>query len=260
MRRIYLLSVVLPVSFACASANPPPAAVAPTAASADYSTLVAAPDRSPEDKALDAGRQPGKLLEFIGVNQGMNVGEICSAGGYTTELLARAVGPNGKVYGENPKVILEKFAEQAWSARLSKPVMANVVRTDRELDSPFPAEVKNLDSVVNVLFYHDTVWLNADRTKMNSAIFSALKPGGTYIIVDHSARAGSGVADASTLHRIDEAKVRAEVESAGFKFSESTDFLRNPDDARDWNASPKSAGDKRGKSDRFALKFVKPQA
>ena len=109
-----------------------------------------------------------------------------------------------------------------------------------------------------VLFYHDTVWMGANRDRMNRAVFDALRPGGFYVIIDHAARAGSGTADAETLHRIDEAFVIAEVERAGFKLHAVGDFLRNPADKRDWNASPRTAGKRRGTSDRFALQFVKP--
>jgi predicted methyltransferase len=93
---------------------------------------------------------------------------------------------------------------------------------------------------------------------MNKAIYAALKPGGVYVIVDHSARAGDGLADVQTLHRIEEKVLRQEVEAAGFKLVATADFLRNPADARDWSASPRTAGERRGTSDRFVLKFAKP--
>ena len=137
--------------------------------------------------------------------------------------------------------------------------MRKVVRVDRELDDPFPAEARNLDAVFNILFYHDTIGMGADRDRMNRAIFAALRPGGFYFIVDHAARAGSGTADVQTLHRIDEAFVIAEIERAGFRLQAVGDFLRNPADKRDWNASPRTAGERRGTSDRFALQFVKPR-
>jgi predicted methyltransferase len=89
-------------------------------------------------------------------------------------------------------------------------------------------------------------------------VFGALRPGGSYFIIDHAARPRSGTADVKTLHRIDEAFVIAEVERAGFKLRAVGDFLRNPDDKRDWNASPSAAGERRGESDRFALQFVRP--
>jgi predicted methyltransferase len=198
------------------------------------------------------------MLAFFGISPGMRVAELGAGGGYTAELLARTVGSQGKVYGQNSKVILERVAEKPWSERLKKPVMANVVRVDRELDEPLPPDAKNLDAVVIVLFYHDSVWMKVDRDKMNRAVFSALKAGGTYGIVDHSGRPGTGSGEAETLHRIEEKVVRDEVTRAGFVFDGEADFLRNPSDARDWNASPRKAGERRGTSDRFVLRFKKP--
>jgi predicted methyltransferase len=220
--------------------------------------LVSAPDRSDQDKALDAGRHPAEMLAFFGIAPGMHVAEIMAGGGYTSELLARAVGPSGVVYGQNDKFILDRFAEKPWSDRLAKPVMKNVVRVDRELEDPLPPEAKDLDAVLCVLFYHDTVWLKTDRAKMNAAVYASLKSGGVYGIVDHSARAGVGLNDVDTLHRIEEKIVVAEITKAGFRLDADASFLRNPNDARDWNDSPKAAGDKRGTSDRFVLRFVKP--
>jgi predicted methyltransferase len=93
---------------------------------------------------------------------------------------------------------------------------------------------------------------------MNGAVFRALKPGGAYVVVDSSAAPGSGLRDVQTLHRIDPEVVKAEVLAAGFRLAAESDFLRNPHDTRDWSASPGAAGEKRGTSDRFALRFVKP--
>jgi predicted methyltransferase len=222
------------------------------------SAAVNAADRSADDRALDAGRKPAQMLAFFGIAPGMRVAEIGAGGGYTTELLARVVGPNGKVYGQNSPFILEKFANVPWTARLSKPVMANVVREDRELDDPLPAAVSDLDAVLIVLFYHDTVHLGADRNKMNQAVFKSLKHGGVYGIVDHSAKPGDGLADVKTFHRIDEKTLIAEVEQNGFKLDAEASFLKNPSDTRDWNDSPREAGDRRGTSDRFVLRFKKP--
>ncbi len=109
-----------------------------------------------------------------------------------------------------------------------------------------------------VLFYHDSVWQKTDRDRMNKAIFQALKPGGFFAVIDHSGRAGTGTTETQTLHRIEEKVVREEVERAGFKLGGVATFLENPADARDWNDAPRAAGDKRGTSDRFVLKFVKP--
>jgi predicted methyltransferase len=220
--------------------------------------IIQAPDRSADDRALDAGRRPAELLAFIGAKPGMRIAEIGSGYGYTAELLARAIAPNGVVYGQNNRFIRERFAEKPWTERLTKPVMKPVVRVDREFDDPLPPEAADLDAVVNVMLYHDTVWMKTDRARMNRAIYAALRPGGLYVIVDHSGRPGTGVTEVETLHRIEEKVVRQEVEAAGFKLVADADFLRNPADTRDWNASPRTAGERRGTSDRFVLKFAKP--
>lgn len=227
--------------------------------SAQIAAIVAASDRSADDVVLDAGRKPAELLSFFGLKPGMKVADLAAGGGYTTELLARAVGPEGKVYGQNNSFVLKRFAEAPWSARLQKPVMQNVVRVDRESDSPLPPEVHDLDLVLMVLFYHDMVWQKVDRAAMNRAVFTALRPGGIFGIVDHSAAEGAGSSVTESLHRIEESVVVQEVQAAGFELVASESFLREPGDTRDWNASPRAAGDKRGHSDRFVLKFIKPQ-
>jgi predicted methyltransferase len=219
--------------------------------------IVSAPDRGAADRALDPGRKPLEFLTFSTVGEGMHVAELMAGGGYTTELLSRLVGEKGVVYGENPKFVLEKFAEAPWSERVSR--LPNVKRLDRELEDPFPQELAGtLDVVVSNAIYHDSVWLQADRQKMNRAVYRALKYGGRYVVCDSSAAKGRGVEDAQTLHRIEENVVGLEATLAGFKLEATGDFLRNPADARDWNASPAAAGEQRGTSDRFCLRFVKP--
>jgi predicted methyltransferase len=225
---------------------------------AEVSALVLSAERSETDRALDGGRQPEKMLAFYGIKPGMKVAELGVGGGYTAELLARAVGAAGVVYGQNSKYLLERFAEKPWSERLQKPVMSNVIRVDREFGDPLPPEVKNLDAVFMVLFYHDTAWMEVDRAQMNQRIFAALKPGGTYAIIDHSAKEGAGINEVKTLHRIEEKALVEEVIAAGFRLEETATFLRSPADTLDWNASPGAAAERRGTSDRFALKFVKP--
>ena len=118
---------------------------------------------------------------------------------------------------------------------------------------------RDLDAVLLVLFYHDTVWLGSDRDAMNRAIFEALRPGGIYGVVDHSARAGEGVGVAHRLHRIEQSVVQSEIERAGFVFDAESAVLRSAGDTRDWNASPSAAGERRGTSDRFVLRFTKPR-
>ncbi len=256
---------VLLLLASCASA-PPRAATAPVTApmatvappSAELRAAIEAPDRSADDRALDAQRHPAEMLSFFGVHRGQRVADLFAGGGYTTELLARAVGAEGRVFGENNRFILERFAEGPWSARLAKPELRNVVRVDRELDDPLPPEATDLDAVIFVLAYHDSVWLNTDRAAMNRAVFRALKPGGVYGIVDHAAAAGHGVADAQTLHRIEARVVIEEVQAAGFRLDGEAGFLRNAADTHDWNDSPRAAGERRGTSDRFVLRFVRP--
>lgn len=252
-----------PAAAATESPSPAPPPAEPAAAagptiSPEIRAIVDAADRAPADRALDAGRKPAEMLAFFDIKPGMKVAELGAGGGYTAELLARAVGPAGAVYGQNTKFILERFAEKPWSERLAKAVMKPVIRVDREFDDPLPPEARDLDVVFMVLFYHDTVWMEIDRDKMNKAIFKALKPGGVFAVIDHSAREGAGVSAVKTLHRIEEKVVREEVQRAGFRLEAEGSFLRNPGDPRDWNASPGAAGDRRGTSDRFVLKFVKP--
>jgi predicted methyltransferase len=110
-----------------------------------------------------------------------------------------------------------------------------------------------LDLVTLMFNYHDFGHLGVDRAKMNQAIFKALKPGGLYVIADHSGRAGTGITESGTLHRVEEAFVVKEVEAAGFKLAGKGDFMRNPNDPRDKN-TPEPPMPK----DEFVLKFVKP--
>jgi predicted methyltransferase len=246
------LSILLCLAAACAGNKPAPES------RARIQSIVDAPDRTPEDRRLDAGRKPAETLAFLQLSPGMRVAELGAGAGYTTELLARAVAPDGVVYAQNPDAFVKSFLKERWPARLSRPAMKNVVRVDREFDDPLPPEAKDLDRVVMYAIYHDVTYLPVDRDKMNQAIFSALKPGGEFVVIDSSAKAGTGTQDAKTLHRIDEQFVKEEVEKAGFKLQTEGDFLRNPQDARDWNSSPPAAGERRGTSDRFALRFVKP--
>ncbi len=239
--------------FACAKST-----TAPMPISSPIAAAIAATDRSADDRALDAGRKPGEVLSFFGVAPGQKIGELFAGGGYTTELLARTVGDTGKVYAQNTTEILEKFARKPWAERAAKPVMKHVVAVERPIDDPLPPEATELDEVITILNYHDTVWMKADRAKMNKAVFAALKHGGIYAIVDHSAADGSGTRDCETIHRIDEAVVKTEVAAAGFVLDGESAVLRNPADPRDWNASPHKAADKRGTSDRFTLRFKKP--
>ncbi|HUY25869.1 MAG TPA: hypothetical protein VMV27_00495 [Candidatus Binataceae bacterium] len=216
---------------------------------------VNAPDRPAADKALDAGRKPEQMLAFFGIKPGMQVADIWAAGGWTTELLSHVVGPEGKVYSQNGPIPAKfKKAADDWHARIKR--LKNVVEVDRPFGAPdlLPVAPASLGAVIVNLNYHDMVGLQMDRAKINQQIFTALKPGGVYGIVDHSAQKGSGDRDAATLHRIDENFVINEVEQAGFKLAAASSALRHPEDDRTWFIFKK-----RGQTDRFMLKFVKPR-
>lgn len=131
----------------------------------------------------------------------------------------------------------------------------NIEAVQRPFESPVPPERASggLDLVTLMFNYHDLGHLGVDRTRMNAAVFSALKSGGVYVIADHAGRPGTGISESGTLHRVEEALVRREVEAAGFRFERSADFLRNPADPRDRN-TPEPPQPK----DEFVLRFVKP--
>jgi len=215
-----------------------------------------AADRPADDKKLDAGRQPEQMLAFFGIAPGMQVADIFAGGGYTTELLSRVVGPTGKVYSQNIP-FPEKFKKvgETWDARLKKSELSNVVRVQKPFDAPdlLPVPPNSLDAVVMNMNYHDLVLFKMDRANVNAVVFKALKPGGFYDIVDHSAKDGTGIQNVS-LHRIDEKFLISDIEKAGFKLAAASSALRHPDDDRTWNVFKK-----RGETDRFMLKFVKPQ-
>ena len=138
--------------------------------------IVNAKDRTDEDRKLDAGRHPAELLAFLGAAPGQRIVEIGSYQGYMAELLGRAVAPTGKVYAQDPAQF-NKFTTKVWEGRKGNPAMKIIVHIERPFDAPVPPDVKDLDAVVCGLFYHDMVWIKADRAKMNASVFRALKPG-----------------------------------------------------------------------------------
>jgi predicted methyltransferase len=227
----------------------------PAQASAqDYEALVAAPDRSDADHNTDKRRNPLKLLNFIGVKEGMKVLDMEAGAGYTTELLARAVGPNGLVYAQDSAEVMERQVKDKFDLRAQKPAMKKVIHVIRNYDDPLPADVHNLDLITFLFAYHDMTYMQVDRAEMNRKLFGALKPGGYLLIADHSANAGDGTSVGKTLHRIEESVLRNEIEAAGFKFVAEGDFLRHPEDKRDVIVfrAPTPV-------DEFVLKYQKPQ-
>ncbi len=221
---------------------------------------VNAADRPTADKSLDLGRKPEQMLAFSGIQPGMKVADLSAGGGYTTELLSRAVGPTGTVYSQNPPFPPEfQQVAQTWTERLKNPVLKNVIAVTKgfDADDVLPAPPGSLDVVIMNMNYHDLVLRNVDRAKVNAAVYQALKAGGAYALVDHSAKDGSGVKDIE-LHRIDEQFLINEVQQAGFTLAARSSALRHPEDDRTWVASPRVAGERRGTTDRFMLIFRKP--
>jgi predicted methyltransferase len=207
--------------------------------------IVASPERSEADRTNDVRRKPAEMLAFIGIKQGWKVLDISAAGGYTTELLARAVGPTGKVYAQRPRPDARLRVEERAKT------LTNIVPVVQPFTNPVPPEVASnaLDLVTLMFNYHD--FANVDRAAMNRAIFNALKPGGLYVIADHSGRPGTGMSEYNTLHRIEESFLRKEVESMGFQLVAEGTFLKHPNDPRDQEDPPFP-------KDEFVLKYRKP--
>ena len=218
----------------------------------DYAALLAAPDRSDADRQADKRRDPAPFLTFAGLRPGMKVLDMGAGGGYSTELIARAVAPGGIVYGQNPADLGEK-PKATFDARLKTPAMKDVVADIRPFDDPVPPDVHDLDLITFLFYYHDTTYMNVDRAAMDRKLFTALKPGGFLVIADHSALPGQGTSVGKTLHRIEESTLRQEVEAAGFRVVAKGNFWRSPDDTHDFPSYRPSTP-----VDNFVLKFQKP--
>jgi len=209
---------------------------------------IASPVRTDQDRKMDASRNPAQFLPFTGVAPGMVVLDVSAGGGYTSQLLALSVGPEGKVYAQRPS------PGEALTRRLADRPQPNFVPVYQPFEDPVPASAPPLDLVTIVNNYHDIAYLPVDRAKMNQRLFAALKPGGRLVVVDHAAKAGTGITVARTLHRIDQAIVITEVTQAGFVLDAEGQFLRNASDTREV-----SSGDGQVMTDKFALRFVKPR-
>jgi len=221
-------------------------------AAPDYAALMAAPDRSDADRKADTRRDPVPFLAFAGLRPGMKVLDMGAGGGYSTELIARAVAPGGIVYGQNAADLNEK-AKTAFDARLKTPAMKDAVADVRPFDDPAPPGVHDFDLITFLFYYHDTTYMNVDRAEMDRNMFAALKPGGFLVIADHSALPGQGTSVGKTLHRIEESTLRKEVEAAGFRVVAEGNFWRHPDDTHDFPSIRPTMP-----VDEFVLKFQKP--
>lgn len=253
--------------------------------SAQIAAILASPDRTEADRTNDLRRKPQQMLEFFALGPGLVAVDLSAAGGYTTELVARAIGPTGAVYGQsrpppganaprpaaaegnaNPNLPApaapprfrpspEALAERSARLQAAGVPAAPITAVVRPFEDPFPPELAEakVDVVTLIFNYHDLGHMQVDRAAMNRAAFRALKPGGVYILADHAGRPGTGISEAGTLHRIEEAFLRQEVEAAGFRLAAEGQFLRNPNDPRDRNTP-----DPPMPKDQFVLKFVKP--
>ena len=243
--------------------NGPAERAPPALATEKIAAIVASPDRSAADRNNDMRRKPVELLAFIGVRPGLVVLDLSAGGGYTSELLARAVGPTGRVYGQSappaapvdPAAPPRRTSAMALAERATNPAAANLVAVVRPFADPVPPQLASraVDLATLMYNYHDFGHMGVDRAALNRAVFGALKPGGIYVIADRAGRPGTGIGESNTLHRVEEDFVVREVEAAGFRLAERGTFLRNPNDPRD-RETPEPPQPK----DEFVLKFVKP--
>jgi predicted methyltransferase len=181
----------------------------------------------------------------------MKVLDMGAGGGYSTELMARAVGPTGVVYGQNPADQGAR-GKAAFEARTKTPAGKNIIPATRPFDDPLPPDVTGLDLITFFFFYHDTTYMQVDRAQMNRKLYAALKPGASLVLADHSAKPGEGASVGKSLHRVEESLVRREIEAAGFKFAAEGDFYRHPEDTRDFTTQPPTKP-----ADEFVLRFEK---
>jgi predicted methyltransferase len=219
----------------------------------NVSAAVSDPARPAEDKARDADRKPAESVAFAGVKEGDQVVDFLPGTGYFTRIFSKAVGPKGHVLALLPAGVPEKFTLGAKAIAADKTNYPNVTEAE-EMVSQLPAG--SVDLFWTAQNYHDLKnQPGADTAAFDKAVFTALKPGGVFLVIDHSAPTGSGVSDTNTLHRIEQKVVEDEVTSAGFKLEGTSDLLKNPNDPKTAKVFDPSI---RGKTDQFVLKFRKP--
>ncbi|HET7299572.1 MAG TPA: class I SAM-dependent methyltransferase [Oleiagrimonas sp.] len=209
------------------------------------------------DQANDARRKMTAVMTFTGVKPGDTVVELAPGSGYWTRVFSRIVGTGGHVYQVWPEQML-KYSKKSlakWKQLSATSHYANVgVQVE-------PAQTLSAPSKADVVFtsqnYHDYHNMGIDIAAFDKSVFDALKPGGVFIVIDHAAPAGSGTSDTDTLHRIDPATVKQEIEAAGFVFDGSSDALHNANDPHTATVFDKSI---RGHTDQFIYRFRKPES
>ena len=224
-----------------------------------YDAAVANPARSAADVKRDAMDHPAELLRLAGIKPGMRVADVLAGDGYYSELVSYVVGPKGKVFMIN-NAAFDHWSDGPLQARLASDRLANVEHQTLDLNRMNLAPA-GLDAILLVKVYHDLYWVDPegvwpkiDTGGVLDQLARALKPGGVLLLVDHSAKTGSGNTAASALHRIEESYAIKDFESHGFKVVAKSDLLRRADDARD-QISYK--GPMLGKTDRFVAVFRK---
>jgi predicted methyltransferase len=234
------------------------AAVAADSVSAPIAAAVADPARPQADRDRDANREPADTLAFIGVKPGQRIVDFMPGAppGYFTVLFSDVVGPKGKVYAFVPSELQKMIKTPlppSGTVDAKRPNVILLVAPVNDFATPEPVDV--VWTAQNYHDLHDPFMGPADMAKFDTAVFKSLKHGGLFVILDHAAPAGSGVADTNTLHRIDPAAVKSEVEAVGFRFVGESDILRNPADPKDKLVFDPSI---RGHTDQFIYKFRKP--
>lgn len=216
-------------------------------------SAVADSGRPDADKARDADRKPAETLALAGVKPGQTVVDFLPGGGYFTRIFSRVVGAKGHVIALSAPGTPEKYTAAA-KAIAADPSYTNVTENEQKVADLPPTSVDLFWTSQNYHDLHNRP--GADVAGIDKEIFAALKPGGTFIVLDHTATAGSGFNDTKTLHRIDPEAVKKEVESAGFVLAKESDLLKNPNDPHTATVFDPSI---KGKTDQFILKFTKPK-
>jgi predicted methyltransferase len=234
------------------------AALAAPAATPAYVTAALNDPARKDDAADDARRHPAEVLTFAQVKPGQKVVELVPGEGYWTRIFSGIVGAQGHVYTVWPNE-MSKFAAKSvanWQGLVAKPPYTNVSILQQ------PAATLSVPGPVDLVFtsqnyhdYHDKFMGPVDMASFDKQVFDALKPGGLFVVVDHTAVAGSGFEATDTLHRVDPEAVTKEVEAAGFVLDGSSDALKNPADLHTAKVFDPSI---RGKTDQFILRFKKP--
>jgi predicted methyltransferase len=234
----------------------PAADAGSTSAATDYAAALNDPQRPAEERARDAARKPTELLAFAQIERGEKVGDYIMGGGYWTRILSNLVGPQGKVYAFQPEEFIGFRPAYGTEQDAAVAGRANVVALRGPIAAPpFP---EPLDTIITVQNLHDLFIEQMPAgtgSKAIAALYAALKPGGTLVVVDHSAADGSGTSTTSALHRIDRQAAIDALKAAGFVLDAQSDLYADPADPRTANVFDPSI---RGKTDQFALRLRKP--